>query len=158
MKLLLSLAVLLNYHFCFVEGSEDNIRILVVKQQVVRNRGHHPENNRRVVFRLTNKTNRPVIIYGIKYDGAFDPIGYLIEFSKDKNEWVYPNGETSEPSFGNVSSIEKEKYILKSGGAIQFTAEMSFIQAGRRFKRTVYVAFKDGESPREVRSDEFILN
>jgi hypothetical protein len=157
MKLLLVLLILFNCHTCYAVVGGIDVRILVIKQQAFRNRGHHPENNRRVVFRLVNKTSKPVIVYGIKYDDSFDPAGYLVEFSESKNEWVYPNGETSEPSFSGVSSIEKEKYTMKAGRAIEFTAEMSSIQSGKRFRRTAYVVFNDGEPPMEIKSDTFIL-
>ena len=45
------------------------IHLQVVRQGRFVNRGHHPENDRRVTFRLTNNGSGTVIVYGAKYDG-----------------------------------------------------------------------------------------
>jgi hypothetical protein len=127
----------------------------VVSQERFVNQGHHPENNRRVTFRLTNRGSRAVIIYGDKDDGEFFPIGYLIQF--DKGIWQYPTGDIDDPGLSGFPNALKEAYSLQPGKSLTFTAEMSKWEVGRKFKRTVYISDKEWDAPRELRSKAFVL-
>ncbi len=134
---------------------EEAIHLQVMRQERFVNQGHHPEHNRRVTFRLTNTGSGTVIVYGAKYDGEFFPIGYLIQF--DKGVWQYPTGDADDPGLGGFSKAQKETYSLQPGKSITFTAEMSKLEVGRKFKRTVYISDKERDAPRELRSKTFVL-
>jgi hypothetical protein len=131
------------------------IHLQVVRQERFINRGHHPENNRRVILRLTNTGNRTVNVYGAKYDGEFFPIGYLIQF--ENGIWQYPTGAVNDPGLSGFPKAQKETYSLQHGKSLTFTAEMSELEVGRKFKRTVYISDKEGDAPRELRSKTFVL-
>lgn len=139
----------------FLAQEEVLIHLQVVSQERFVNQGHHPENNRRVTFRLTNAGSKPVIVYGARYDGEFFPIGYLVQF--DNGEWQYPTGDVSDPGLSGFPKAQKEIYSLQPGKSLTFTAEMSKLEVGRKFKRTVYVSHKESDAPREVRSKTFVL-
>jgi hypothetical protein len=125
--------------------------------QKFRNRGHHPENNRRVIFRLINQSKNPLLIYGFKYDGEFEPTGYLIAFDANRGEWVYPTNDNHPVNWTETAREFKETLVLRPGTSITFTAEMSQLEVGGRFLRTVYIASEKGEDPVEVRSEQFVL-
>lgn len=132
-------------------------RVLVVRMLKFRNTGHHPENNRRVTFRLINQAKTPLLIYGFKYDGEFEPTGYLIAFDANRGEWVYPTNNNRPIEWNETAKEFKETITLRPGGSLKFTAEMSQLEVGGRFKRTVYVASEKDQGPTEVRSEEFVL-
>jgi hypothetical protein len=134
---------------------EEFIHLHVVSQEKFANQGHHPENDRRVTFRLTNTGSRTVIVYGAKYDGEFFPIGYLIQF--DKSVWQYPTGDVNDPGLSGFPKAQQETYSLQPGKSLTFTAEMSKLEVGRKFKRTVYISDKERDAPRELRSKTFVL-
>ena len=134
-----------------------SVRVSIVRQQKFRNTGHHPENNRRVIFRMVNESTKPVIVYGFQYGSGFDPTGYLIALDKSNGEWAYPTGNNRPVSWSEKSSEFKDRSILQPGKSMTFDAEMSQLEVGGHFKRTAYVAFSDGDEPCEIRSEEFIL-
>jgi len=70
MKLVLIALLLFNQGGACSQQNSPSICVSVVSQKKFRNRGHHPENNRRVIFRVVNESNKPVVIYGFKYDGS----------------------------------------------------------------------------------------
>ena len=80
-----------------VEGKQacTSVRVFVISQQKFKNRGHHPWNNRRVIFRLVNGCSEPLIVYGAKFDDGFEPTGYIISFNPRTGEWEYPNPSNS---------------------------------------------------------------
>ncbi len=133
------------------------VQLSVVRLQKFRNTGHHPENNRRVIFRLTNQSKIPVLIYGFKYDGGFEPTGYLITVDRSSGEWLYPTNNNRPVSWSETAKEFKDSLVLRPGESMRFTAEMSQLEVGGRFKRTVYVASQKDEEPMEVRSEEFVL-
>ena len=145
----------------FIVGSvaQENLPIVisVVKIQTVRNRGHHPENNRRVTFRLSNQSKDTLLVYGFKFDGEFDPTGYLISFDSGRGEWVYPTSNNQPVEWNATAKESKETIRVRPGDSIKFTAEMTQQEVGRRFKRTVYVSWEKNQEPIEVRSEDFIL-
>lgn len=143
-------------HICMAQDKSP-VTVAVIRQQKFRNTGHHPENNRKVIFRIVNKSNKPVLVYGFKYDGGFDPTGYLIAFDRNKGEWAYPTSSNRPVSWNERASEFKDKHILRPGQSIAFEAEMSQLEVSVRFKRTIYVAYNDGDEPTEIKSDEFIL-
>lgn len=131
--------------------------ISAVRMQKFRNRGHHPENNRRVTFRLSNKSKIPLLVHGFKYDGEFEPTGYLLAFDSDRSEWVYPTSKNRPIEWNEMAKESKATIRVRPGDSIKFTAEMSQLEVGRRFKRTVYVAWEKNQEPIEVKSEKFIL-
>lgn len=157
MILLLTILLSLSPASSCAKQDRSPVRISVVRQQKFRNGGHHPESNRRVTFRMVNGTTKPVIVYGFRYEDGFDPTGYLIVLDKRKGEWTYPTGDNRPVSWNERSGEFKDKYTLLPGKAVTFDAEMSRLEVGEYFKRTVYVAFNDGEEPCEIRSEEFVL-
>src|SRR5690349_4919307 len=71
------------------------VRIFAVGQRKFSNRGHYPDNNRRVVFKMINDSSKPVVVYGFQGDPEFLPAGYLISFDGKTGEWVYPNPQNA---------------------------------------------------------------
>ena len=135
----------------------EGFRISVVRQQKFRNKGHHPEINRRVIFRLCNKSGSPVIVYGTRDEKSLDPSGYLIEFDPKTRKWLYPTGSTTDPGFDSLPTFDKDKRDLGAGRCLEFFSEISEFQVGLHFKRSLYISVKDGDPPQEIRSPEFVL-
>jgi len=157
MKSLLILLLLLKQSGSCPPHELPSVRISAVSQTVFENRGHHPENNRRVVFRLVNESSKPVIVYGFKFDGEFDPAGHMMSVYKKNGEWEYPNPSNRPTPWSEVSPEFKSKRVLKPGKAITFIAEMSIFEVGSHFRRTAYVSFNERDIPCEVRGEEFVL-
>lgn len=133
------------------------VRIFVVSQQKFKNRGHHPENDRRVTFKIVNDSNRPVIVYGFQGKEEFLPAGYLIELDENKSEWLYTNPDNAPMPWSKRSDLDKQKHILLPSKSITFEAEMSRVEVGTHFKRTAYVSFREDQEPMEISGDEFVL-
>ena len=129
----------------------------IVRQHVFRNKGHHPEINRRVVFQLCNLSGDTLVLYGLKDQEIFDPSGYLIEWNPEKKKWVYPSGNLTSPGFDNLPSYNKDKEALDAGKCLRFVSEISKFQVGLRFRRTVYVSIKKVDQPQEIISPIFVL-
>ena len=157
MKLLLIASLAFNLSGACPKQDLPSLRISVVSQKVFRNRGHHPENNRRVIFRMVNESGKSVIVYGFRYEGGFDPTGYLIALDKSTGEWAYPTGDNRPISWSEQSREFKSTQVLSPGKSLTFDAEMSVLEAGGSFKRTVYASFRRNDEPCEVRSEEFVL-
>lgn len=157
MKILLVALMLFNQGSLCSKPDLPSIRISVVSQKKFRNRGHHPENNRKVIFRVANESSKPVFIYGFKYDGEFDPTGYMMILNRYKNEREYPNPDNSPTKWSDVSSLEKDKRLLRLGESITTDAEMSELEVGSHFRRTVYASYNENDEPCEVRGEEFVL-
>jgi hypothetical protein len=157
MKFLLIASLAFNLSGTCPKQDLPSLRISVVSQRVFRNRGHHPENNRRVVFRMVNESRKPVIIYGFRYQGGFDPTGYLIALDKSTGEWAYPTGDNCPIGWNEESREFKSTYVLLPGKSLNFDAEMSVLETGEQFKRTVYASFSRNDEPCEVQSEEFAL-
>jgi hypothetical protein len=98
-----------------------------------------------------------VIVYGFRYEGGFDPTGYLIALDKSTGEWAYPTGDNRPISWSEQSREFKSTHVLPPGKSLTFDAEMSVLEAGGSFKRTVYASFSRNDEPCEVRSEEFVL-
>jgi len=154
---LLILLLILSSGFVAHVRQQPPVRVVVTSQKLIRNRGHHPWNNRRVIFRATNEAQRPMVIYGFRDEEFFEPGGYLIEFHRQRGTWVYPTGATSDPGFVEQDELSQDKYVLQPGMSINFAAEMSSLEVGKRFRRTLYAAFDENEEPHEIRSEEFVL-
>lgn len=133
------------------------VLVTVVRLQKFRNTGHHPENNRRVTFRLVNQSRTPLVVFGFKYDGGFEPTGYIITFDANRGEWVYPTNDNHPVNWSDTAREFKETLVLSPGKSITFTAEMSQLEVGGRFRRTVYIASEKSKEPAEVRSEQFVL-
>jgi hypothetical protein len=157
MSLLIAALCLLNP--VTFEGKQErpSVRVFVVSQHRFNNRGHHPWNNRRVVFKLVNDGDRPVTVYGTKFDYGFEPTGYMISLNRDTGNWEYPNPDNTPISWGDRSDGEKQTKVLLPGEWVTFVAEMSRFELGMHLKRTVYLSVKEGEQPLEIRGDEFVL-
>lgn len=157
MIILIILLISFNCNVGHTKQEQKAVRISIVRQQVFRNRGHHPENNRRVTFRMINETSKPIIVFGFKDDMGFDPTGYLIVLDSSKGEWSYPTGDNLPVRWSERSDLDKGEYVLRPGEAINFIAEMSKFEVGKHFKRTAYVSFNSDREPSEIKSEEFIL-
>lgn len=134
-----------------------SVLVSVVRMQKFRNTGHHPENNRRVTFRLVNQSRAPLVVFGFKYDGGFEPTGHVITFDGNRGEWVYPTNDNHPVNWSETAREFKETLVLRPGKSITFAAEMSQLEVGGRFRRTVYIASEKGKEPVEVRSEQFVL-
>src|SRR5215211_1683443 len=134
MKLLLIASLALSLSGACPEQDRPSLRISAVSQRIFRNRGHHPENNRRVVFRMVNESKKPVIVYGFRYEGGFDPTGYLITLDKSTGGWAYPTSDNRAISWSERSREFKSTYVLLPGKSLTFDAEMSVLEAGGYFK------------------------
>ena len=157
MKFLLIASLAFSLSGTCPEQDRPSLRISAVSQRVFRNRGHHPENNRRVVFRMVNESKRPMIVYGFRYEDGFDPTGYLIALDKGTGGWAYPTRDNRPIGWSARSSEFKSTYVLLPGKSLTFDAEMSVLEAGGHFKRTVYASFSRDDEPCEIQSGEFVL-
>ncbi len=142
---------------CGTAQETPSVELSVVRLEKLRNTGHHPENNRKVTFRLVNQSRTRIVLFGTKYQGGFEPTGYLITFDRSSGEWLYPTNNSRPVSWSETAREFKDKLILRPGESMRFIAEMSQPEVGGRFKRTVYIALEKDKKPLEVRSAEFIL-
>lgn len=157
MSLLLILSLMLGHGPINQKQDQASVSIFVVSQRKFNNRGHHPWNNRKVIFKMVNESTKSVTVYGTRFDDGFEPTGYIITFDANTGQWVYPNSDNSPIAWSNRSEFDREKFVLLPGKSLAFEAEMSRAEAGVRFKRTAYISFKEGEEPIEIRGDEFVL-
>jgi len=157
MSLLLTLFLMFSHGLIDNNQDQPSVRIFVVRQQKFKNRGHYPWHNRRVIFKMVNESNKPVIVYGFQGQGEFDPIGYIIRLDESTGKWVYPNPDNAPMPWSARSDLDKHKYILPPGKFITFEAEMSRAEVSMHFKMTAYVSFKENEEPIEIRGEEFVL-
>jgi len=72
-------------------------------------------------------------------------------------KWLYPTPDNRPITWDEPSDLKKEKYILEPGKYLTFEAAMSLAEIGKHFRRVVYVSFKDGKGPVEIRGEEFVL-
>jgi len=157
MSILLAMVCLSNLVPLERSRERPSLRLFVVSQRKFKNHGHHPWNNRRVTFRLVNDSDQAVIVYGTKFDFGFEPTGYVLSLNSNTSEWECPNTDNSPTPWNELSADEKDRHVLKPGEHITFEAEMSVFEVGMHFKRTIYVSMKEGEQPREIRGQEFVL-
>ena len=139
------------------QQGQNSVRIVVASQQKFQNRGHHPENNRRITFQMVNESNEPVIVYGMIFKAGFEPTGYIMDRDESTGNWLYPTPDNRPITWKDISGLEKDKYILQPGRIITFEAEMSQAEVGKRFKRVVYVSFRESEEPHQISSEEYVL-
>jgi hypothetical protein len=156
MWLLLTLTLLLNQGSNCSGVTFPGVTFKVLSQRVTDEEGYLPGNNRRAVFRLTNGAKRHLIVFGSKYeDGDFGPTGYIVKLDEETGRWVYPNPANSPTPWSQVS--DRDPHILRPGRSIDVEAEFNLSEVGRRFKRTMLVAFVKDAEPCEVMSEELTV-
>jgi hypothetical protein len=138
-------------------STSTSVHITVLSQERFVNQGHHPENNRRVRFKLINRSRMPIIVYGFKDGDDFDPTGYLMILNKETARWEYPNPDNKPAEWDEVSSDFKSKVTLRPNESIKFLAEMSGLEVGSQFRRTIYVSRNENGKLCEVRGTPFVL-
>lgn len=115
--------------------------------------------DRKVNYRLTNESNKPIIVYGIKIDGKLLPSGYFLKYDEKSGEWKYPTRDNKPLEWSKRSSSEKETVILCPKESLTFDNLFSSETDSKyRFKITAYVSLEKDSKPIEIISDEFKID
>jgi hypothetical protein len=109
----------------------------------------------RVVFRLTNKANHPIYVFGFRSEDFFMPTGYVLKLNRKSKEWQYPTGDNKPVSWTERGDMDKSMVKLEPGEFIEFDACYSFMEKGETFGRSVYIACPPSEAPIELISEEY---
>jgi hypothetical protein len=108
--------------------------------------------DRKVYFRLSNDSDKPLIVY----KGKFGPTGYLLKFDENSKEWKYPTSENKPISWKKRTNLDKEILVLPPREYLDYDLSFSSEDdSAKRFKATVFVSTKKTERPVQVFSDEF---
>src|SRR5687768_4027621 len=96
-----------------------------VKQGPIKNPGCIPLFSRQITFRIKNRSDKSVYIYGLEPKSRLTPFGYLIRLDRDTNQWLNPDGNTSHHPYKEfVANVQKfsvpEVYVLAPGKSITF--------------------------------------
>jgi hypothetical protein len=117
--------------------------------------------SRQISFRVKNRSDKTIYIYGSKTNRYY-PFGNLIRLDSEKNQWVNSLGNASHLSYkefmagapvGDVPDV----YVLPPGKSMKFydLAEAKFL--GSRVKRVTYISLGQNEEPQLMTSEEFTL-
>jgi hypothetical protein len=110
--------------------------------------------DRRVLFQITNTTEKKLFVYGARHEDGLYPLRYLLEFDAATKTWK--TGKRL--PWKQQSSIYKSIQVLNPSESMNFDASFSsFSDARRRYRIAAYVSFKIGKEPFEIRSDEFVV-
>ena len=119
--------------------------------------------SRQITFRVKNRSDKTIYIYGLEADGYY-PLGSLIRLDGEKDQWLDPEGNTSHLTHSDIRRFIYKRagghidvYALPPGRSIKFNdlAKKTFL--GSRVKRVIYISLSQNEEPRMVTSEEFIL-
>lgn len=142
-------------------NSGDNshqLMLSVVEQRKVLNESEIPGADRRILFRIVNNTDKPVIIPGSKTSHGFFPTGYLVRFDKKKKKWVTPSGNSSQLVFSEVAESQADRHVLAPGKSLKFYDTAQSLYVGNHFQKVVYVFWEKQESdPQIIKSEAFVL-
>lgn len=109
--------------------------------------------NRRVVFRISNKSSSPVKIYGDFVGAHFIPAGFLDEFDPATRKWKF---EMSITDLDQAQYLMKYGYtVLKENESLDFTVEIRSLDDGKSRKRIIYYSPSNCDQPTQVESSEF---
>ena len=154
MALLISLFILFNQADALPKLTQGDFSAIM--QRKVKP-SHNPFADRQITFRVTNRSNKPMLLPGFKSKFGYFPLGYLIRLDRDKNQWVNPEGNSSHRRFKEVEQEAPDVYVLQPGKSMTFTDVAERFYIGYRFKRGIYISFSRDDEPQLVTSEEFIL-
>ena len=115
--------------------------------------------SRQITFRIKNRSDKTIYIYGLKTDRD-RPLGYLIQLDTEKNQWLNPEYNiTPRPykEFMARALYVPDVYALPPGRSIKFKDSEPKTYIGRRLKRLIYISLSRDEEPQMMTSEEFTL-
>jgi hypothetical protein len=163
MILLLSLFLLFNQASDLPAAKMSAVDFSAVKQGPIREQGCIPLLSRQITFRVKNRSDKTLYIYGRGIDGDY-PLGTLIRLDREKNQWLDSEGNTAQHPYSVIRDfIYKEigghidVHVLSPGRSMKFNdfAKETFV--GSRVKRIIYISFSPDEEPQMFMSEEFTL-
>ena len=157
MKIILILLLLINPTVYSALQSCPAVRIMVVGQRECKNCSEHVIGiDRHITFVMTNKSDRPIYVYGMGAGAQFYPTGYQVKLDHCSGKWLYDSGQEMPPPLEKRSEYMKETRVLRPGESLSFYELMGWLDHGRRFRQTVYVSFEGAEAC-QVMSEEFVI-
>lgn len=108
-----------------------------------------------VVFRVTNKSNNPVIIYGEMNDEDGFKVGRAtLKFDKKKQKWLYSRTEETPPKVDHVIDIDKYEFVLNPNQSIGFKQGFWCFCSEEQYKVAVFLKSEKGEDAEIAFSNE----
>jgi hypothetical protein len=115
--------------------------------------------SRQITFRVKNRSDKTLYIYGSKTKGYY-PLGYLIELDREKNQWLNPEYNISPRPYKEFMAqalYVPDVYALRPGRSMKFKDFEPKLYIGRSLKRLIYISLSRDEEPQLIMSEEFIL-
>src|SRR5262245_18186133 len=109
----------------------------------------------RVIYRLLDKSDHAIHVFGLSSDELFVPTGYVVRFDPKTQKWLYPTGDNKPIPWKDRSILDKSAMIIEPGKSIEFDACHSTRETKVIFARTIYVACDPKMEPREITSDKY---
>jgi hypothetical protein len=109
----------------------------------------------RVIYRLINKTNHAIYIFGFSSDHLFMPAGYGVELDVKNQGWKYPTGNNRPALWSDWSSEYRSAKIIEPGKFVEFDGCHSTRETKDTFARTVYISCDPKAEPTELISDQY---
>ncbi len=148
---------------CFIGigSAQDGLSIKVLKKESIKPK-QVPHlfkiDDIAVKFILSNNTRQDVKIYGSMINGRLDPVRYLLSYSKEAQDWEYPNPANGPIPWKDVSVTYKHAKTIRPGDTLEFSRTFaSQTDCATRFKITVQVSIGKSSKTREIRSQEFVI-
>lgn len=111
--------------------------------------------DREVIYKLSNTTQKRIVVYGTEVEGALQPIRYRLWLNKRLNRWEYPERSGKPVPWKNISSLYKEERILEPGESLLFNGFLSATADCDQFYRvTVQVKLGRSKKTVEILSDD----
>jgi hypothetical protein len=153
--ILIALFVLASFQFTAKAQEIASIKI-VSQEKPTPFYSHEGLVDRKVNFRLNNNSDKPIIVYGTKYEGKLVPGGYFLKYDESFSDWKYPTRDNKPLEWKKVSSSEKDSIVLCAKDYLDFDVLFSSENDRNiRFKITAYVSLEKDGKPIEIISDEF---
>lgn len=116
-----------------------------------------PAGDRRIIFKIMNRSEKEIVVYGLAYDSTFQPAGFLIPFDDNKEDWNEPPREREAGERNSL--LQKDQRVLQPGESFEFSALLSSTtDMDKKFKRTVYYSLNAGNFQPRLVDVEFSLS
>ena len=115
--------VLILGHVLTPSQCDGDVRLRVIRQEKYNGCGSDFIGaDMRVIYRLLNKSDHAIYVFGLSSDELFDPTGYVVRFDPKTQKWLYPTGDNKPIPWKDRSILDKSAKIIEPGKSIEFDA------------------------------------